>query len=92
MTKNQIVVHLENIVVDSENKSYLIGKRFTSYKDYYEYPFSSSLLDIFSVNHLSESLESWPLNEVKTKVIILPCQKSKCDDRVCFPLLHTFIE
>lgn len=38
MTKNQIVVHLENIVVDSENKNYLIGKRFTSYKDYYEYP------------------------------------------------------
>lgn len=42
LTKDNRVVEIHNIILDSENSTFILGKQFLSYKSYYTYPFDST--------------------------------------------------
>lgn len=87
LTKDNIVVEIHNIILDSENSTFILGKQFLSYKSYYTYPFDSTDLNIYEVNNLSQVLESWSVNSIIAKCMLLPT--SVDSSWVCFPLIHT---
>jgi len=49
------------------NTSTIVGKKFNSKEDMFEKPISSSKLDIFIVNDLSENAEEWSISDIKKK-------------------------
>lgn len=88
ISKESILVQIQNIVVDRENNTLIIGKKFNSHDSYYKYPFASSYLDIFLVCGLSEILDVWSFKDIKAKAMVIPSENSP-DHWVCFPLVHT---
>lgn len=52
------------------NTSTILGKKFNSKEDMFEKPISSSKLDIFIVNDLSENTKEWCVSDIKKKIMI----------------------
>lgn len=85
LTKGNKVIRIDNIIINSENETFLLGKQFQSYNSFYNYPINSKLLNIYVLNRLSLNLEVWSIDSIMAKVIILPLE-NKC---VCFPIIHS---
>ncbi|KAB0790671.1 hypothetical protein PPYR_09371 [Photinus pyralis] len=79
------VIQIHNFICYSDGSLVIIGKMFSSYSCLYDYPFSSSSLNIHVVDKLSE-LQSWPLSNVNGKCIVFPYKDHRF---VSMPLLHT---
>jgi len=81
------IVCIKNVAFCAKrNISVIIGQEFLEREHFFNVPCSSSLLDIYSVDSLSD-LKSWPLKNIIKKYVKLP-YKNKF---VVFPLLHSNI-
>lgn len=58
------VIVIENII-RNEHEDFIVGRKFYNKSNLFSYPLSSSSNDIFRVSELSDSLEAFPLNNVK---------------------------
>lgn len=85
LTKENKVIRIDNITLNSENTTLLLGKEFQFYDTFYNYPIDSKLLNIYILDQLSINLEVWPIDSIMAKVILLPF-KNKW---VCFPIIHS---
>lgn len=86
-SKNNKVVQVHNVLERIHDKKvYLYGKEFMTYSSYYDYPFDSSILNVFVVDNISRDFKIFPLCDIKSKCALI-CDSS--DKNVCFPLLHS---
>lgn len=79
------IVCLENITMNIKGDYIVIGRKFEIVEELYNYPCSSTLLDIFKVNKLS-TLQVWPLYKIGCKFMKLPHTNGYY---VVIPLLNT---
>lgn len=86
LSKDRKVVRIENIVLELNKKTHIIGKQFLVYKSLYLYPIDSKSLNIYIIENISEYLEYWSLDDIVAKMMILPTTDDKL---VSFPILHT---
>lgn len=87
LTKDRNVVKIYNIVSNKCDDNFLIGKYFTECSSLYDYPFSSSYLNIYELRGGFSNLQKWAFSDIATKCIIFP--SSQKNIFVSFPLLHT---
>lgn len=84
--EGDIIVQIVNILC-LENQFYsLICRRFLKVSEFYDYPCSSRLLNIFQVSDISPDIEKFPFASVKYKNMLLPGYKK--GTYIVFPLLH----
>ena len=65
------VIVIENIIRNG-HEDFIVGRKFSNKSNLFSFPLSSSSYDIFRVSELSDSLEAFPLNNVKCKALKLP--------------------
>lgn len=83
--ENGDVVVIENIATSKVKQTLLvIGRRFTKLSDFFTTPCSSNLLGIQSASEFSH-LQTWDLNCLKKKMMLLPLNATTS---VVIPLLH----
>lgn len=85
-TEDGCVVHLTNIIQVGPDNIILRGQRFRRMANYYNYPLDSSVLGIHLVSSLANDVESWPLQNVSCKCILMPQDE---ESFLCVPMLHT---
>ncbi|KYM99412.1 hypothetical protein ALC62_09843, partial [Cyphomyrmex costatus] len=81
--KNKLIIEVKNIA-SYENSVYLIGYRYSKRDSFYLKPCLSSLFDIQYIEKENDLLETWNIDFIKRKLVVLP-YKHKF---VSFPLLH----
>ncbi|KYM99960.1 hypothetical protein ALC62_09283 [Cyphomyrmex costatus] len=65
------IVCIENIATSNEGNYVVIGRKFKTVEELYNYPCSSVDLGIFKVSQLCD-LQVWPLHKIKYKFVKLP--------------------
>lgn len=85
ISKDHKVIQIENIIIDSKHNTHIIGKQFMQYRNYYDYPIESSLLDIYVVKIQSDT-NVWSSNDILTKCLLVPYNSDS--EWVCFSLLQ----
>nr|XP_042902110.1 uncharacterized protein LOC107449218 [Parasteatoda tepidariorum] len=85
LLEGNIILKIFNFV-QNENGYHLIGKRFNlkSFSSFYSGPINMEVFDIFRVDELSESFESFHSSNIKCKAMLIKYH----DSYVCVPLLH----
>jgi hypothetical protein len=84
--EGDIIVQIVNILCLEDQSYSLICRRFLNISEFYDYPCSSKLLDIFKVSHISPAIEEFPFALVKHKNMLLPGHEK--GTYIVFPLLH----
>lgn len=85
---NGAIVSIENIAYCTKrNVPVIIGHEFLKKDNLFNIPCPSSLLGIYLV-YLDSEMKSWPLKNVISKYVKLPCKDNKF---AVFPLIHTKI-
>lgn len=80
------IVFIENICFNTDiNEFVIIGKEYEERTDFFKIPCSSSMLDIYIVDKLSER-KWWPISDICQKLVRLPHAQT---NYIVFPLLHT---
>ncbi len=73
MLSDGSIVVIENIVQDLNGPVNIIGAFFERERSFFTEPCDSdSILSIKSVSQISQYLNSWPVEEIRCKVEILP--------------------
>lgn len=85
VTKNRKVFKILNVLKNSDWRLFFYGREFLSYEPFYDYPFSSTTIDIFKVKELSD-LKTVALDVVLTKCVLIPNENDL--SYVSIPLLH----
>lgn len=83
-TKDGSIVVLKNIIC-KQRKVHLVGCKFESLGDYYDYPLPSSQLGIFRVSSLSKEKVVYRLSDVDCKCYLMP----DGNQFLCVPILHS---
>jgi hypothetical protein len=84
LMKNGSIIYIESIL--NQDGGILIGLKFKSKADFFEFPCSSRLINIWETdNSISKKSKSWKLSDVHSKCLVIP-SKSKL---VIFPILHS---
>lgn len=88
--QNGKIIKIVNILQHGNGKYHIVGKEYTLIQDLDEYPCTSSILGIFEISDVSDELNTWPLEFIKCKLLILPLVKATMDPEhyASFPLLH----
>lgn len=81
-----IIVKVINILRLEDQSYSLICHRFLKVSEFYDYPCSSKLLNIFKVSDISSDLEEFPFASVKHKNVLLPAYEN--ETYIVYPLLH----
>ncbi|XP_072751192.1 uncharacterized protein [Anoplolepis gracilipes] len=84
--QGDIIVQIVNILCLKDQFYSIICRRFLKVSEFYDYPCSSKLLNIFKVSHISPDIEEFPFISVKYKNILLPAYEK--GTYIVFPLLH----
>jgi len=84
--EGNIIVQIVNILCLEGQFYSIICRRFLTICEFYDYPCSSKLLNIFKVSHISPDIEEFPFVSVKYKNMLLPGYEK--GTYVVFPLLH----
>lgn len=82
------MVQIENILKDSENQSFFVGREFTNYNNLYEYSLYIVLskLQIYVVSESSD-LKTYSLDIVISKCMVFPFEIPS-SKYATFPQLH----
>ncbi|EZA62817.1 hypothetical protein X777_01847, partial [Ooceraea biroi] len=84
--RGNIIIELLNILRLQDQSYCLIGRRFQSVSEFYNYPCSSKLLNIFKVSDISSCIEEFPFISVICKNVLLPGHEK--GTYIVYPLLH----
>lgn len=87
LTTDKSIVKIVNIY-HIGNKETILGYRFTYASYFYQNPLKSTKLNIYEVNDLNNHLESWPVQSILCKCMVLQYAGNKY---VAFPLIHTYL-
>lgn len=86
INKSNEIIKVENIVnLHETNKIIIIGKMFETKKAFYDNPTTSTFLNIYEVNNLSENYKCWTCDWIKTKIILFEFDGKK----IAFPIIHS---
>jgi hypothetical protein len=91
LLKSQSVILVDNFI-RSFSSLFILGRRFLDVRDFYSYPFKSSMLSIFLVGNLSAKREVFSINDISAKCILLPCKDDLLHSYAAFPLLHQILK
>lgn len=83
-TSDGYIVVLHDIVL-RQRKIYLIGRKFRTMEDFYDYPIASSELGIVKVSDLERRNYTFRLKDVDSKCYLMP----DGDHYLCVPILHS---
>lgn len=86
-TKSRKVFKIYNILRSSNGNLLFYGREFLCYESFFDYPFSSTIIDIVNVRELSQ-LKLLPIDFVQTKCLVIPHENDS--SFVSFPLLHSY--
>lgn len=86
--EGDIIIQILNILRLEDHSYCLIGRRFLNVSDFYNYPCSSKLLNIFKVSCISPRIEEFSFGSVKHKNVLLPGYEQ--GTYIVFPLLHEY--
>lgn len=84
LTKNKEVVKCLNFCQRGDD-ILLIGCRFRIIKPFYEEPIDSAILEIFEVQNLSSLIKSWPMSDLKKKMMVL----NHNNKNIAMPIIHS---
>lgn len=84
--QGDIIIQILNILRLQDQSYCLIGRRFQNVSEFYNYPCSSKLLNIFKVSCISSHIEEFPFTSVIHKNVLLPTYEE--GTYIAFPLLH----
>ncbi|EEC17155.1 conserved hypothetical protein, partial [Ixodes scapularis] len=79
------VVQVQNIVKDNDGCNMVIGQKFENKRSLYEFPCSSTKMDVYAVSGLSDTMQ-WPLESVACKCVLLPLKQNSF---AVLPLIHS---
>jgi len=85
MTSENVIVLLSNIVQPDERHVVLVGRKFISKENVYEYPIHSSLIGIFQVSNLSNERQFWDIQQLSRKCYLIPDTNNSF---ISIPLTH----
>lgn len=85
LTKDKKLVKCLNIMCHNDNEIMILGKYFKSVKPFFSEPIDSNILNIYVVQHLSNSIKFWKLSEVVKKMIVF----KNGDQIVAMPILNS---
>lgn len=85
LTNDYRVMQVNNILVDPYENVCFVGQYFSTCGSFYDNPFESTRLQIFTVKNLSEINTTVELDKVVAKCMLFPIDR---DVWVSFPLLH----
>lgn len=66
-------------------KIMLIGQKYCEYSSVYLYPFDSQKLNIFKINNLSTELNSYGIDDIICKCMMLQFK----NEYLSFPIIHS---
>jgi hypothetical protein len=88
--KDSSVILIENFVANAMG-DFICGRRYRQTGNLYNYPIPSTSYNFVRVERLSDSLEFWPLIDVKCKAVRVPnfvgCSIEMDGTFAVFPLL-----
>lgn len=85
-TNNNYIIKLVNIsLLKTKGSVVLVGRKFKQKNDFFVKPIKSLHLGIYIVQQLSDDLSYWLISDVKSNVMIFPCN----NNFVAIPLIHT---
>lgn len=86
--RDKSVVLVKNFMRANTGKDIVIGKIFSRKTNFFVSPCDSSLIDVYLVCSLSDSLKAWDINDILCKAVLLPSSDSIFEKSyVVFPLL-----
>ncbi|KAB0803371.1 hypothetical protein PPYR_00341, partial [Photinus pyralis] len=88
LTKDKMVIRIENILLSSSRNTLIVCKEFKSYESFYNYPFNSNVIGIVKIKDLSLELKVITLKDITAKCIVLPTN-TKDNSWISMPLIHT---
>ena len=87
--KNEICIEVLNIIEDTNNNIFFIGKKLKYVKDLYDKPCESSQIGIKVMTIKNDNnLHSWPITDLLYKVWKIKCENDS-NTFAIFPLKHT---
>ena len=79
------VVEVLNIATSTDsNDNVLVGRKYLTKSNFYEFPCASSSLEVYKIVGRS-TVTCWDTKRIVCKCIVVPCT----DFFVCIPVLHT---
>jgi len=67
------------------NKTVIVGKKFLTKSPYYEQPICSTILNIYQVEHLSDTLYTAFVEDIKKKMMLLETLDKQ---KIAIPIIH----
>lgn len=86
LTKKKEIVKCLNFVLSGKDTMF-VGKKFTTVTPYFDEPIDSTLIEVFEVQELSDTLYSWTFSEIKKKIMIF----NMYGKNIAMPVIHTEI-
>lgn len=81
---NTNIVKIIAFGYSSEGLAMVFGQKFVDCTYAYKKPCKSSIFNTFKVSNLCDFIESWPIESINTKMVLLPSD----DSFIALPLLH----
>lgn len=83
------IIEVINIATDCKtNQTVIIGYEFKTKTEFYTKPCNSSLIGIYSIKDKEKTLNTWPVQSIKYKLMVLP----RDEECVAIPILHTYLD
>lgn len=84
LTNNEIIIKCLNIIYD-KGEVYLIGKCLKTISSLYNDPINSSMLNIYHVDKMSNTVKSWHVSKIVKKMMIIEHNNQK----IAMTIIHT---
>lgn len=86
LTNSNDIIEVVNIAhTKNTNTTVLVGKKFLTKSPYYEQPICSTILNIYKVEHLSNTLYTVFIKDIKNKMMLLETLDKQ---KVAIPIMH----
>jgi len=86
LTNSNDIIEVVNIAhTKNTNTTVLVGKKFLTKSPYYEHSICSTILNIYKVEHLSNTLYTVFIKYIKNKMMLLETLDKK---KVAIPIMH----
>ncbi|KAF0706952.1 Uncharacterized protein FWK35_00039209 [Aphis craccivora] len=84
LTNNEIIIKCLNIIYD-KGEVYLIGKYFKTISSLYNDPINSSMLNIYQVGKMSDTIKCWHISKIIKKMMVIEHNNQK----IAMPIIHS---
>jgi len=86
LTNSNDIIEVINIAhTKNTNKTVIVGKKFLKKSPYYQHPICSRILNIYQVEHLSNTLYTVFIKDIEKKMMLLETLDKK---KVAIPIMR----